>query len=70
MAKNPYLVSVMSRKGKFLGSYRCSHCDAEFRPNKPGEVAATFAIHVQQAHPPDRTTREDVNQAAEEATKD
>jgi hypothetical protein len=54
MASNNYAypVSVKDRKGKFLGSYRCSLCEKEFFPvpYRPGEMAVTFGIHVEQSH--------------------
>jgi hypothetical protein len=52
MANYAYPTSVMDRKGQFLGSYKCSLCDKEFFPIpfRPGEMAVTFGIHVEQSH--------------------
>ena len=52
MAQYAYLTSVKDRRGKFLGSYRCSHNNKGFLPipYSPGEMGITFGIHVGQLH--------------------
>jgi len=47
-----HLTAAKDRNGKFLGYYKCSLCDAEFRPNPSnlGELSKTFAAHVQFSH--------------------
>jgi hypothetical protein len=60
----PHLTAATDRKGKFSGYYKCSLCDAEFRPNPKdrGEMARFFAAHIRLSHPAQHTTRNDVNQ--------
>ena len=52
MANYAYPTSVIDRKGKFLGSYKCSLCDKEFLPIpfRPGEMAVEFGLHVELSH--------------------
>ena len=52
MANYAYPTSVMDRKGRFLGIYKCSLCDKEFLPIpfRPGEMAVKIGIHVEQSH--------------------
>jgi len=47
-----HLIPSADRKGKFSGYYKCSLCDAEFRPNPKdrGELPRTFVAHVQFSH--------------------
>jgi hypothetical protein len=66
MGEDAHLTAAKDRNGRFSGYYKCSLCNAEFRPNPKhlGEMAVTFAAHVRLSHPFDKTTREDANQAA------
>jgi len=61
------LILAKDRKGKFSGYYRCSLCNAEFRPNPVdcGELAKTFAAHVRLSHPAQETIHKDVVQPTE-----
>jgi hypothetical protein len=67
MANEPHLEAVTDRQGICAGIHRCSVCNAEFSssPNKPGELALAFNVHVEHVHTAKkRKPREDVNQAA------
>ena len=56
-----HLTAAKDRNGRFSGYYKCSHCNAEFRPNPkcPGELTKTFVAHVRVSHPPLETQRKD-----------
>jgi hypothetical protein len=75
MGKEGHLTAAKNRKGRFSGYYKCSLCQAEFRPNlnNLGEISKMFAAHLRLSHPDDKKPLEDVNQAAvrivREATK-
>jgi hypothetical protein len=60
------LTAAKDRNGRFSGYYKCSLCEAEFRPNpdRLGEMPNMFATHIRLSHPADKATREDMNQAA------
>jgi hypothetical protein len=66
MGKEGHLVAAKDRKGRFSGYYKCSLCEAEFRPNLNdlGEMSKTFAAHLRLSHPDDKKPSADVNQAA------
>jgi hypothetical protein len=68
---SPHLTAVIDRNRRFSGYYRCSHCEAEFRPNPENlsEMISLFAAHIRLSHPVDKTTSEDVNQAAAGSSK-
>jgi hypothetical protein len=52
MGAVPHLTAAIDRNGQFSGYYKCSLCDAEFRPNPKGlgELSKTFAAYVQFSH--------------------
>jgi hypothetical protein len=54
-----HLTAAKDRKGRFSGYYRCSLCNAEFRPNPEciGELSKSFAAHVQFTHSDDAANR-------------
>jgi hypothetical protein len=58
-----HLIAAIDRKGKFSGYYKCSVCQAEFRPNPEfrGELSKTFDAHVQFSHSAKETTGKDVS---------
>ena len=62
MGEAAHLTAAKDRNGRFSGYYKCSRCDAEFRPNPKslGEMAIAFAGHVRISHPADEATGEDV----------
>src|SRR5260370_25576543 len=53
MGEDVHLTAAKDRNGRFSGYYKCSHCQAEFRPNPKviREIAASFAAHVKCSHP-------------------
>lgn len=59
-----HLAAAKDRSGKFSGYYKCSLCEAEFRPNPKclGELSKTFAAHVQFSHPQKETSDKDASQ--------
>lgn len=63
-----HLITATDRKGKFSGYYKCSICDAEFRPNPQvrGELSKTFAAHRRFSHPAEETTHKDAVQPTEQ----
>jgi hypothetical protein len=63
MGTAAHVTAVIDRKGKFSGYYKCSLCDAEFRPNPKdrGELSRTFAAHVQFSHSTEETASKDVS---------
>jgi hypothetical protein len=65
MGKEGHLTAAKTRKGRFSGYYKCSLCEAEFRPNRNdlAEMSKMFTAHLRLAHPDDKKPREDVNQA-------
>ncbi len=56
-----HLTAATDRNGRFSGYYKCSLCEAEFRPNPKqlGEMAFFFAAHVRLTHSTQETTRKD-----------
>ena len=73
MANEPHLEAVRDSQGICAGIHRCSVCNAEFSssPNKPGELALAFNVHVEHVHTAKkRKPREDVNQAAARIVKE
>ena len=56
-----HLTAATDRKGRFSGYYKCSVCEAEFRPNPecPGELSKTFDSHAKYSHSDSNT--EDVS---------
>jgi hypothetical protein len=61
MKEDAHLTAAKDRFGRFSGSYRCSLCNAEFRPNPKNlqEISNFFAAHVMYAHP---ASGQDLNQ--------
>jgi hypothetical protein len=53
MGEDARLAAAKDRAGRFSGYYKCSLCNAEFRP----ELAITFALHVKSVHPDAKTSR-------------
>ena len=53
------LHSVKDATGKFTGFYKCSACDAEFKPHplKPEAMSQEFTSHIMRHHP--GSTREE-----------
>jgi predicted small metal-binding protein len=64
--RSPHLTAAKDRKGRFSGYYKCSLCEAVFRPNPDNrsEIMSMLAAHIRLSHPVDKMTSEDVNQAA------
>jgi len=59
MGEDARLAAAKDRAGRFSGYYKCSLCNAEFRPNPEDlkELAITFALHVKSVHPDAKTSR-------------
>jgi hypothetical protein len=59
MGEDARLIAASDRKGGFSGYYRCSLCDATFRPNPDHrrEMMVFFARHVEQWHPSQKSER-------------
>jgi hypothetical protein len=66
MEQDAYLAVVRDPQGASTDYYRCSLCNAEFSsdPQRPGEMAINFAVHVGHSHRGRKTVREDVSQTA------
>jgi predicted small metal-binding protein len=69
MEEGAHLTAAKDREGRFSGYYKCSLCVAEFRPNPDNreEMMITFAHHVREAHPSQKSIREDVKQEPRES---
>jgi hypothetical protein len=65
MGGNPHLTAAKNRRGGFSGYYKCSLCEAEFRPNPESrmEMTSFYAAHVRDTHLADESTHDDPNQA-------
>jgi hypothetical protein len=61
MEDGPHLTAAKDRNGKFSGYYKCSLCNAEFRPDPKnlGELSKSFISHVKFSHPPKGTSDKD-----------
>ena len=48
-----HLTVSTDRNGRFSGYYKCSLCNAEFRPNfrDVGQLSRDFSAHVRLSHP-------------------
>jgi hypothetical protein len=66
MREDAHLIAAKDRSGRFSGYYKCSRCVAEFRGDSKElkETAFFFAAHVRLAHPSDKDSLEDLNNAA------
>ena len=53
MGEDVHLTAAKDRTGRFSGCYKCSLCEAEFRPNPKNirEIAIFFAAHIRCSHP-------------------
>jgi hypothetical protein len=60
MGEDAHLVAATDRKGGFSGYYKCSLCDATFRPNPDNrqEMVVIFARHVELSHPSQKASSE------------
>jgi hypothetical protein len=53
MERDAHLTAAKDRNGRFSGYYKCSLCEAQFRPN-PNNVEdmwRSFAAHLRLSHP-------------------
>jgi hypothetical protein len=64
--EDAHLVLVRDLNGASTDYYRCTLCNTEFYsdPQKPGDMAINFAVHVGRSHRGRKTVREDVSQTA------
>jgi hypothetical protein len=64
--EDAHLVVVRDIEGASTGYYRCTLCNTEFYsdPQKPGEMAINFAVHVGHSHRGRKKAGEDVSQTA------
>jgi len=63
MGEVAQLIVAKDRNGKYSGYYKCSLCNAEFRPTPKDvkEMAFFFAAHVRLSHPTRENSGKDVN---------
>jgi hypothetical protein len=52
MGEDAHLTAAKDREGRFSGYYKCSLCDAKFRPNPEnrGEMMIIFTRHIERSH--------------------